>query len=198
MKKPVPSTNIDDITVSTERLDRKKGNQPNSLPKEVGPLQYQLEQEREQEKERQMNENNTTNSSDMSKASSNNQGLPLQAMLITGSLSPPQGTLADLKKQRLHQLQTHLSRQKGVTGSQETFSSSNGNGNGSITGSNSVLPHNGHSPSLSEGRANTNSQSSLYIPPPPKGEPPIHRFTATHPSEIVGGDNGKQNCCIIL
>ncbi len=94
--------------------------------------------------------------------------------------TPPSGTLADLKKHRAQQLQETLRLKE------------NGKLRSSLEDS-TVLPQNernGHSPGMADSRSN----SLTYLPE----DRPMHRFTATQPSEIIGGDDSKTNCCIIL
>lgn len=90
--------------------------------------------------------------------------------------APPTGTLADLKKQRAQ----HQMRNFRNSISEDS------------TLGNSVYPpneRNGHSPGLTDSRSN----SLTYLPE----DRPKHRFTATN-TEIIGGDENKTNCCIIL
>ena len=210
----MPATNLDDVKVhvpTTTPRDaptgsNQKGSEPAALPLTRDSIQMTLE---EKERERLKNEANC-NSSDLSSSRdsaiappnsnypstippSGGGGAPRGAFIG----SPPHiGTLADLKKARQQQLQNHMQKQKGGLAVNDVAASTNGNGS---------LPQNGHSPSLSADRSSptpnsndsTPTGNNMFFPPPPRGEPPKHRFTATQPSEIVG-DNGKQACCVIL
>ena len=95
--------------------------------------------------------------------------------------TPPTGTLADLKKQRAQQQMRNRDSDKYRNSISEDSSIGN-----------SVYPpseRNGHSPGLTDSRSN----SLTYLP----DDRPKHRFTATN-TEIIGGDDNKTNCCIIL
>lgn len=95
--------------------------------------------------------------------------------------TPPTGTLADLKKQRAQQQLRNRDSDKYRNSISE---------DGNI--GNSVYPpseRNGHSPGMVDSRSN----SLTYLP----DDRPKHRFTATN-TEIIGGDDNKTNCCIIL
>ena len=112
------------------------------------------------------------------------------------NVAPPTGTLADLKRQRAMQLQNQLQNSRlgplPVTEGQTT------NGNYKNTPNANVVPpseRNGHSPSMADSRVNS---QDYYTTVPMGGDPPKRRYTATSPSEIVGGDDGKQRCCVIL
>ena len=95
--------------------------------------------------------------------------------------TPPSGTLADLKKQRAQQQMRNRDSDKYRNSISEDSSLGN-----------SVYPpseRNGHSPGLTDSRSN----SLTYLP----DDRPKHRFTATN-TEIIGGEDNKTNCCIIL
>lgn len=195
--KDVPATNIDDVSVSVDKPETPSAPTPRQWkPPVVDEMDHNQEPSHEprpaqvKERERQTTET-TCNSSDMSSRESNHSGVPGQAVkTLPSGVPPPQGTLADLKKQRLAQLQTNLQKK-------EHHTSSNGNGSIAVTQNNPVLPQNGHSPNLSGDRSAPSTPTNVYFPPPPQGDPPKRRFTATQPSEIVGND-GKQNCCVIV
>ncbi len=115
--------------------------------------------------------------------------------------APHAGTLADLKRQRALMLQNALRARdpafQGLTSSTGSLANSTSSLHSQ---SNSVLPaneQNGRSPNLSDIRSDS-SAPSPYIPTVPIGDPPKRRYTATSPSEIIGGEEDKQNCCIIL
>ncbi len=124
-----------------------------------------------------------------------------------GMSVPPTGTLSDLKRQRALQLQNALRARDPAFQSNTSLSDAHLGITGTLENStdsihshqsNNLLPaseHNGHSPNQS--RSNSTGPSP-FIATVPIADPPKRRFTATSPSEIIGGDNEKQNCCIIL
>ena len=108
--------------------------------------------------------------------------------------APPTGTLADLKRQRALQLQSQMSSKSGLPPLSELQSKNNGNYKG--TNANSTVPpteRNGHSPSIT---SSSYENDSLYFSTVPQGDPPKRRYTST--TDIVGGDEEKHRCCVIL
>jgi hypothetical protein len=87
----------------------------------------------------------------------------------TGSMAPPSGTLADLKKQRAQRLQDALRSRDGSLSESPAYTPTSSGSNGHAVEMNGI--------------------QAPY-------EPPIHKYTTK--SEIVGGNSSDTSCCVIL
>lgn len=139
--------------------------------------------------------NPPTHSSTAAPASPTTKVAPPPPVSMDKNIALPSGSLFHLKQQRALQLQTKM---RSLQTSQTTLNSDSGDSDPHTGSMPNVLPPsetNGHSPSLTNSRPTSPGSNAQPRAP---GDPLKHRFTANHPSEIIGGPDEKQNCCIIL
>ena len=98
----------------------------------------------------------------------------------------PSGTLADLKKQRSQQLQNSL-RYRDTALLESDMAPYKDKDNDMQENKGNNVTRNGHGLG--------NDRPNAYVP---RGDQQLHRFSAIHSSEIIGGDDSKQRCCVVM